>query len=41
MLKTYGEIPENIKINETEASAAMQEEEDEEGVNVEFNIDEI
>ncbi len=40
MLKTYGEIPENIKFNETEVAAAAMGEEEEE-VNVEFNIDEI
>lgn len=36
LLKSYGEIPENLKINETENMG-----EEEEGADVEFDIDEI
>ncbi len=36
MLKSYGELPDNIKINETEIMAENEEEFD-----VDFNVDDI
>ena len=40
LLKSYGEIPENLKINETEIAAA-EGGNDEEDIDIEFDIDEI
>ena len=40
LLKSYGELPDNVKINETEVGAD-EAAAGEEGFDVEFNIDEI
>eukprot|EP00842_Homolaphlyctis_polyrhiza_P001819 jgi/Hompol1/2638/HPOL_006106-RA len=39
LLKSYGELPDNIKINETEVTGDIGADED--GVDIEFDIDEI